>query len=87
MFTDKKDYFVAEPVVSKANGAVIIHVVRPVVVNGKTEGFFAGVVNLSNINSSIVDIECGETGYAMLINNDGTVIAAYTPEIVMNVNL
>jgi methyl-accepting chemotaxis protein len=81
-----QDVFVNDPVLSKTTGNAIIHIARAVKVNGRTIGFFAGVVPVDEIQQSVSSIKLGEDGYALLLGGDGTVIAHQNSDLVMNMN-
>ncbi|MCI1209813.1 MAG: methyl-accepting chemotaxis protein, partial [Treponema sp.] len=82
-----KETYVNDPVLSKTTGKPLIHIVHAAKVNGKTIGFFAGVVPVDDIQKAVSDIKLGDDGYGMLLAGDGTVIAHQDAELVMNKNL
>jgi Methyl-accepting chemotaxis protein len=83
---DKADSFISNPVVSKTTGMQIIHVAKAVIVNGKRIGYFAGVVPLTTIQNTTRSITLGDSGYAWILANDGTVVAHQDSSLIMQKN-
>jgi methyl-accepting chemotaxis protein len=81
-----KSEYIANPVISKTTGKPIIHIVKAVTLDGKTIGFFAGVVPLTTIQKTTGNIKLGETGYAWILANDGTIVAHQNSSLAMNKN-
>jgi len=81
-----KDEYIDDPVISQTTGKPVIHITQAVKAGGKTIGFFAGVVNLSDIQESIADVKIGNAGYAWMLASDGTVIAHPDSDLLMNKN-
>lgn len=73
------DEDIDDPVVSKSTGATIIHVSKAAKVNGKTVGFFSAVVGIDKISQFINSIKIGDSGYSVLLNHEGGVIAGSIP--------
>jgi len=65
---------VSDPIVSKENGKLIVNAVTPVKQNGQVVGMLSGQVPITEIIKVISDIKIGATGYAFVIQNDGTII-------------
>jgi methyl-accepting chemotaxis protein len=84
---DGKDEFIDNPVVSRTTGKPVIHVTRAAKVNGKTIGFFSGVVSVDSIQQLVSSIKLGTDGSAMLLAGDGTIIAHKDADFVMKTNL
>jgi methyl-accepting chemotaxis protein len=81
-----KDEYVDDAVISKVSGKPVIHIVKSVKVNGKTIGFFGGIVPLDSIQEYVNKITLGETGYAWIIDGTGLVIAHNQQGLQMNKN-
>lgn len=78
---------ISEPVISKSTGNPIIVIAAPVY-NGtsKVSGMIGATIELSRI-TDIVNVEkLGETGYAFMVAEDGTVIAHPNAELILNDN-
>jgi methyl-accepting chemotaxis protein len=82
-----KDEYIDNPVFSKITGKPIIHVTRAAKVDGKTIGFFSGVVSVDSIQKLVSSIKLGTDGSAMLLSGDGTIIAHQDEAFVMKTNL
>ena len=72
---DGKIKFVGAPVISKTTGQSVIHLSRAIVRNGKNIGFFAAVMQSKYLGEIISNIKVGNTGYAFVLADDGTVIS------------
>ena len=72
---DGKTKFVDDPVVSKTTGQSVIHITRAIVRGGKNIGFFSGVIQSKYLGEIITSIKVGQTGYAVVLADDGTVIS------------
>jgi methyl-accepting chemotaxis protein len=84
---DGKDEYIGNPLVSRKTGENILHVVKAVKADGKTTGFFGGIVLIDSLQKYINSIKLGKTGYAWLIDNTGLVIAHKNRELSMTENL
>ncbi|MCR5764043.1 MAG: HAMP domain-containing protein [Treponema sp.] len=78
---DGNDVNIDDPVISKSTGATIIHVSKAAKINGKTSGFYSAVVGVDKLNEFVSGIKIGKTGYAMLLNSQGKVIASSVPDM------
>ena len=72
---DGKTSFIDDPVVSRTTGQSVIHVTRAIVRNGKNIGLFSGVMQSKHLGEIISNIKVGNTGYAFVLADDGTVIS------------
>lgn len=70
-----KDFYVDNPVISRTNGKMIIHINKACDVRGERIGFFSGVVILENFSNILDGIQVGETGYPVLLSGKGDVIS------------
>jgi len=75
-----KDTHIDDPVISKSTGTTIIHVSQAAKINGKTSGFYSAVVGVDKLNEFIRTIRIGKTGYAILFNSQGEIIATSAPD-------
>ncbi|MCR5724381.1 MAG: HAMP domain-containing protein [Treponema sp.] len=73
------DVDIDDPVTSKSTGDTIIHVTQAAKVNGRTVGCYSAVVSVAKLAEFISSIRIGKTGYAMLLNSQGGVIASSAP--------
>ena len=74
-----KDTDIDDPVVSKSTGSTIIHVSKAAKVDGRTVGFYSAVVGVDKLNEFVSGIRIGKTGYGVLLNSVGKVIATSFP--------
>ncbi|WP_407428010.1 methyl-accepting chemotaxis protein [Treponema sp.] len=78
---DGKDTDIDDPVTSKSTGTTIIHVSKAAKRSGRTIGFYSAVVGVDKLTEFIKTIRIGNTGYAILFNSKGNVIATSDPDI------
>ena len=78
---DGNDTNIDDPVVSKSTGSTIIHVSKAAKVAGRTVGFYSAVVGVDKLNQFVSSIRIGKTGYAILFNSKGKIIAASIPDL------
>lgn len=76
-----------DPVASKVSGKTIIHVCKAAKANGRTIGFFTGIVTMDTIHKIINNITLGKTGVAVLLDSKGKLIATSGDEAQMRANL
>jgi len=74
-----RDTHIDDPVISKSTGATIIHVSKAAKIDGETVGFYSAVVGVDKLNEFISTIRIGKTGYAILFNSQGKIIATSAP--------
>lgn len=72
--TKQGKVFVGEPIVNRLNGEVIIISGAPVYQNQQIVGTVYIVDVVESVNDKIGEISFGQTGYAYIINAEGTVI-------------
>lgn len=70
----KGDLFVGEPIINRLNGDIIIISGAPVYNDDKITGTVFIVDLVASVNDKIGEIAFGKTGYAYIINKEGTVI-------------
>lgn len=70
----KGDVFVGEPIINRLNGDIIIISGAPVYNGDKIVGTVYIVDLVASVNDKIGEIAFGKTGYAYIINEEGTVI-------------
>ncbi len=75
-----KDIDIDDPVTSKSTGATIIHVSAAAKVNGKTSGVYSAVVGVDKLTEFVSQIRIGRTGYVVLFNSKGGLIATSAPD-------
>ena len=73
------DVNIDDPVTSKSTGDTIIHVSKAAKVNGKTIGFYSAVVGVNKLRDFVSGIRIGKSGYAILFNSEGDIIATSAP--------
>lgn len=72
--TSKGNVFVGEPIINRLNGDIIIISGAPVYNGDKIVGTVYIVDLVASVNDKIGEIAFGKTGYAYIINEEGTVI-------------
>lgn len=71
-----KDIFIDNPVTSKTSGKTIVHFCKAAKVNGRTIGFFCGVVNFEHLVRLLDRVNLGEKGSAALISSNGDLVTS-----------
>ena len=81
-----KDRSIDNPAKSRTTGKSVVHVARPVKVNGRTTGMIVGVFDTDKITAEISEIQIGDEGFAMAVSGDGYMISHRNPDYVMSKN-
>lgn len=79
-----KKYFISAPLVSRATGNPSIVIAVPVERNGRLVGLLQATVNLTNLffNSTSASLtKIGDTGYIMVVDGAGRVLAHPNPQL------
>lgn len=84
--TIKGETVITNPIVSKSTGHLITAVEIPVKVDGKIIGVLYGTINLDDLAKQISALKVGQTGYAFVIQGDGTPIIHPDKEVVFKQN-
>lgn len=71
-----QNVYIDNPVTSKTTGKTIIHICKAAKVNGRTVGFFCGVVDIHRLIVLLDDVDLGGAGVAALFSGNGTLIAS-----------
>ncbi len=74
------------PLVSKATGHTIVVVAMPVKKDGQVTGVVYGGVNMEALSKLILSVKVGETGYALVSQQDGLTIIHPDKAVAMKVN-
>ncbi|MCL6611764.1 MAG: methyl-accepting chemotaxis protein [Peptococcaceae bacterium] len=77
---------VSDPLVSKASNKLIVVVAAPIIRNGTVDGVMGGTVLVDDLSKKVSSVKVGQTGYAYMVQGDGTFIAHPDRELVMKYN-
>lgn len=78
---------ISKPVISKSTGKPIIVVAIPILTNdGEVKGLVGATIELSIITNIVSAERLGETGYAFMVTDDGTVIAHENETLLFEAN-
>lgn len=80
----KGENAVSDPIVSKHDGSVILCFGVPIKENGQIAASLIAVREGTTLSDVVDDINFGQSGKAFVINKDGTTIAHYDSEKVIN---
>jgi methyl-accepting chemotaxis protein len=88
IISEKKDYFVSMPLISKSTGKkifIVSHAVR----NAKNEtvGLVGASVKLDTLSKIVSDIKIGESGYGWIVDGTGLIIAHPSSDLLMKLNV
>ena len=84
MMKQGKDIFVGNVVLSKTSGQYVMPIARAAKdANGKTFGFFIGMLGINQIKNEVEQFQIGETGYFLLTDKTGQIVAHRNPDYVL----
>ncbi len=84
MMKQGKDIFVGNVVLSKTSGQYVMPIARAAKdANGKTFGFFVGMLGINQIKTEVEQFQIGETGYFFLTDINGQIVAHRNPDYVL----
>lgn len=79
---------ISDPLIAKATGKWSVAIAVPVFDNGKLTGLLVGTIALDGLNELVKDIQFKDSGYGLIIDGTGTVIAhGRNPELVGKINV
>lgn len=77
---------ISDPIISRGSGNQIIVVAAPIRNGDKLIGLIGGSVNLTKMSHEMSSVKVGDAGYAILLQQDGLVIAHPDPTVMMKYN-
>lgn len=83
---EHKNTVISEPLVGKADGQVVVVIAVPITKNGRMTSILGANLKLSELSNLVSSVKLGQSGYAALLEPDGTVIAHPDESKVMNYN-
>ena len=76
MMTQNKSDFIGKMILSKTSGQYVVPIARPAKdKNGKTFGFWVGMVGFKTLSDKISSFKVGETGIFFLLDTEGMIVA------------
>ena len=76
MMNQNKNEFVGKMILSKTSGQYVVPVARPARdKNGKTFGFWVGMVGFKTLSDKISSFKVGDTGIFFLLDSEGMIVA------------
>ena len=78
---------VSDPVISRATGRMVVVVAVPVKAADKIIGVLFGAISMDEISRKALSIKIGKTGYAYIIQGDGTTIIHPDKQMAMKDNI
>ncbi len=82
----KGETFISDPMISRSTGHPVTVVAVPVKANGQVVAVIYGAVDMVAITKEVLDIKVGKTGYAYVIQGDGTIVMHPNKDLVMKYN-
>ena len=70
MMQDRKNMYIDNPVRSKTTGKSVLHICRPVDINGDRIGFYCAVILADHLTNLIDNVHVGKTGVGTLYASD-----------------
>ena len=84
MMREGKDIFVGNVVLSKTSGQYVMPIARAAKdASGRTFGFFVGMLGINQIKNEVEQFQIGETGYFLLTDKNGQIVAHRNPDYVL----
>ncbi len=84
MINEGKDIFVGNVVLSKTSGQYVMPIARAAKNSrGKTFGFFVGMLGINQLKTEVEQFQIGETGYFLLIDKNGQIVAHRNPDYLL----
>ena len=84
MMKEGKDIFVGNVVLSKTSGQYVMPIARAAKDSrGRTFGFFVGMLGINQLKAEVEQFQIGETGYFLLIDKNGQIVAHRNPDYVL----
>ena len=84
MMKEGRDTFVGNVVLSKTSGKYVMPIARAAKdANGKTFGFFVGMLGIKQLTDKVESFQIGETGYFLLTDGTGQIVAHRNSEYVL----
>ncbi len=84
MMREGKDIFVGNVVLSKTSGQYVMPIARAAKdANGRTFGFFVGMLGINQLKHEVESFQIGETGYFLLTDINGQIVAHRNPDYVL----
>ena len=74
------------PFLSKTNGRLVMLFAVPVKVEGKVTGALTGAIDMEGLTAKVLSAKVGQTGYALVAQQDGLTIIHPDKEVAMKVN-
>lgn len=77
---------VTDPLISKADGKMVISIVAPLKRNNEIIGVLGGTVTVDNLIAQLNEIKIGQSGYAYMIQGNGLVISHPDKNLILKSN-
>lgn len=82
----KGETVISDPIISRSTGHPVAVVAAPVKANGQVVAVLYGAVDMQAITKEVLEVKVGKTGYAYVIQGDGTMIIHPNKDLVMKYN-
>lgn len=83
----KGEAVVASPIISAATSNVVAPIAVPIYNDGQIVGVMGGSVKTEKLAELVSKVTLGESGYAYVIDKEGTGVAHPDPDVIMNINI
>lgn len=83
----KGEKIIASPMISASTSNVIAPTVVPIYKNGEIVGVMGGALKVEKLAELVSKVKLGETGYAYVLDKDGTAVAHPDPTVIMEMNI
>ncbi|MCK9224045.1 MAG: methyl-accepting chemotaxis protein [Candidatus Muirbacterium halophilum] len=82
-----RELYIGNPILSRASGKAIFPIIKGIFVNGKFKGIIGGTLDLDKFSDIVNNVKIGNTGYAIMVDKNGTLISYKDKSLIFNVNL
>ena len=82
-----RDLYISSPIISRATGKAIFAVVKGIYEGNSYKGLVGGTIDLDKFSDIVNSVRIGQTGYALMVDSTGTLLAYRDKSLVFNLNL
>lgn len=83
----KGNIAISDPLVSTTTGKPVVIISAPIRNGGSISGVLVGAINIEEVQKRVLDVRAGQTGYAYVLRQDGTIIFHPNKEFMNKVNV
>ncbi len=81
---DGKEFTIGEPIISEVSEKKLVPVASPIVENSEKLGVLVAMIDLETLTNPIEKINLGESGYAYIVNKNGTILYHKNKDLILS---